>query len=126
MAAKQRILILGNDEEDVDILRHYPACCHELGAEITAAPTIERTLGTLGEQSFDATFIEHRLDRQIMGTQILDQMEGSSGGSRLNPCSVNEESFTDRDAMQRMRSGQVGFLSKRSMNAQALQELLVD
>ncbi len=125
MSGTKRILILDDDAEDIDILTYHLENCPEITPEITTAANVDAALQAMQGQSFDAVFMDYRL-RGGKGTALIDAAGRLPGQPRLILFSGNEESFMDRDAMQRMRSGEVRFLSKRNISAQELYELLVE
>lgn len=125
LSIRKKILILDDDQEDVDILSHHLGNCPKITPEITAVASIEAARQAMQAEAFDAVFMDYRL-RGAKGTELIDHAEEMPGKPRLILFSGNEHSFMDRDAMQRMRSGQVRFMSKRNITPQELFELLVD
>lgn len=124
-ANSRRILILDDDEEDLEILQDHLANCADLNCEVTALTSIEAAEEALAGEPFDAVFLDYRLQGRDKGTVLLDAIDRLPNEPRLILCSGNEESFLDQDAMQRMRSGQVRFLSKRSITPQELTDLVL-
>ena len=126
MAPRLRLLILDDDEEDQEILKYHLETCPDIEPEITAVNTIDGALQSLEQATYDAIFLDFRLQGSGKGTDLLDRLANLPETTRLILCSGNEDGFLDPGTSQRLRSGQLRFLSKRSINAQELTDLLLE